>query len=1199
MCFSECLGSQSACCFCGGGSRTKNYIDSTQLCYDIPGFLDTNRRTCDWYAELPNVRCYSASTSIFPVSLACCACSGGTTGQPLCIDERYWTLQPNLVRDRHYTGCWKYATFDTSTTNVTQVCANDNALGHCYASCHECSQGVSDLRVCPFCSADLCLRQPFQFMQDVPSYVATFQNDIEAHCSLAGVASPGCECCVINVLTQEVTCPLTNRCQSAPYFGFCLPPNATSCDGLTFKEPSLLDCAPHASSECVDDPRYDGGLGNCAVYATYISRNIAEFCEFEGADEHCPVACGSCSSCTARCGEKFRHERFGFQYGCNCHQGCASDKTCCDDFFGQCMATAAFEIEVSDAWYSSTCSASGNSTVKYVPFLALGNLGGDSSNLCVAAECASDIKVCPDGTRVSRIPGLGCDYPSCPDTTDCEDTRFWSNWDTYTKNYLGCWAYYPGGPADLAANPSACDIDFAKEACPAACDQCVPSVTVCPFCDDYMCLFLDEYRHDYADNEDLILGVISSWCANYGGPGCECCVGDPSSTSYSCPLTSRCLDTHKVFGFCQSNTTTCDMLNVTRPSLAECVPESAEGVCVDDPRFDSGFGNCTLYSTKLTVNQNKFCETDGALSGCPVSCGTCNSCKGICGSFHGPSAQTWNQTHGTFKGCSCNAICVEQGNCCSDYESECLCVSGCVHGTCGADGVCRCDLGFQGPACDTKIEVCPYDLLLCPTGESVQRLPEKNCAFDTCPSTSCVDLPFVDANTGVTCATADIQTSEDGSPGINCYFLYGSDGTLATDQCCKCGGGNRDTTTADSCLPDYYFVNGTGCVKCEDEAGYLNFFSASGALGCWQYYAPNIGQGLCNVDKASDHCRIACGVCSREEQICPFCDAYLCEDTPLQAYWQDAYIGGAKRWLFQSYVEQWCEAKGLSTPGCECCTMEYSLTYARMLAVCPLEKRCDTAPYVGFCLPENVTSCANVTFVPPTLEQCVPAAREGYCVDDPRFSRGWGNCTQYATGGYGHDFCEKDQATDACPDACNTCTTCKGRCYGASSVCSCQPSCEFAEFSGGLPCCSDYRALCVCPGNCSGHGTCLNGKCSCNNGWELGPLSDCSQATCHDWTRFSGDDEGHVCSDYTNHMCSVAATLALSTKLFVQFGISAAEACCTCGGGYYGPQTGSCKGSCAAKSSDCWCDNECRLYNDCCEDFFENCPTESCIDDPN
>jgi len=43
------------------------------------------------------------------------------------------------------------------------------------------------------------------------------------------------------------------------------------------------------------------------------------------------------------------------------------------------------------------------------------------------------------------------------------------------------------------------------------------------------------------------------------------------------------------------------------------------------------------------------------------------------------------------------------------------------------------------------------------------------------------------------------------------------------------------------------------------------------------------------------------------------------------------------------------------------------------------------------------------------------------------------------------------------------------------------------------------------------------------------------------------------------------------------------------GGGGGGPGNASCEGSCGGQAADCWCDDKCSQYGDCCADICEGC----------
>ncbi len=42
-------------------------------------------------------------------------------------------------------------------------------------------------------------------------------------------------------------------------------------------------------------------------------------------------------------------------------------------------------------------------------------------------------------------------------------------------------------------------------------------------------------------------------------------------------------------------------------------------------------------------------------------------------------------------------------------------------------------------------------------------------------------------------------------------------------------------------------------------------------------------------------------------------------------------------------------------------------------------------------------------------------------------------------------------------------------------------------------------------------------------------------------------------------------------------------------GGGGGGGSGTCQGKCGAQSTDCWCDDKCSGYGDCCKDICEIC----------
>ena len=66
----------------------------------------------------------------------------------------------------------------------------------------------------------------------------------------------------------------------------------------------------------------------------------------------------------------------------------------------------------------------------------------------------------------------------------------------------------------------------------------------------------------------------------------------------------------------------CEMCE-SRTAMYTAISSDRYNTCVDDPFYDSGWGDCSTYA-KGAAN-GEWCVKDGADVACPVTCGTCTA----------------------------------------------------------------------------------------------------------------------------------------------------------------------------------------------------------------------------------------------------------------------------------------------------------------------------------------------------------------------------------------------------------------------------------------------------------------------------------------------------------------------------------------------------------------------------------------------
>jgi len=908
------------------------------------------------------------------------------------------------------------------------------------------------------------------------------------------IALNQCEC-MPGVMCTEHTCP--SGCSG----------NGNCVDGTC--ECNLLWAGPAcAEPACINNC---SGRGHCQ-HALAIGCSIAAACPRACSGQGECLSDGRCECLAGWTGDAC--DRLECPLECGIHATCTSGQCVCNSgWLGeQCSEPAPVCLDTACSWPHGYCSNNGTSCA-----CAPGWTGTE----CGDPECwdgCSGHGSCTEAGRCFCMGGWSgerCDVPPCPGEPPCSRHGRCvapSPSNTHTPT-CECFSGYVG---------VACE---RLEGCAAGCGahgHCVRGACECDAgwtgirCEVRSCA---EGCSDHGRCVDGACECFSGWagsscdvskcpnaCSSHGhciGVSCQCAGGwrgDDCAESIGCPegcwaslghglcvvggdggVTCACAEgffgegcgraapfldvavsaiTERTLGgpVC-SATTQCGLYGTCHPSgtcvcepgwhgdacdLRACVPSDwrsdlhacgAHGTCVDGfCRCDAGFSSVSARG----VACQRECPTD------------CSAPYGVCGDAF------------------CLCVRGRRGADCSGV----LCPNGCsTRGTCGANGMCLCHAGFGGDDCSARF--CTSN---CSSHGSCIVVVRSQ-GVDIGARTS--DNPVTVAAPTFSTCTCDLGWTGERCEIPACPKRCSNRGACV-DGACKCWSGWKGVDCADRHCP-----RDPRASEPDDECGgyaHGECDRASGRCRCllgWTGMAcerraclgtPSAcsGHGVCLVDARFRIATCACespysGVAC-EAAACPrnCTDHGWCLQPPNRNAGQCTCEPG---WRGVDCGQRACE------PGCymhgDCSTDGRCLCHAGWGGPACAEPACPGGSFGRLLFPTEATLMLNVPTTAavdlrrgchPIHGRCDPRLRVCVCDD------GW-------TGA--------DCSEPTCP------SDCYGRGACIAGVCACE------SFRAGRAC----EVTMLCPGGCSGHGTCddLSGGCLCSPGWT-GVL--CEHATC-------------------------------------------------------------------------------------------------------
>jgi len=234
---------------------------------------------------------------------------------------------------------------------------------------------------------------------------------------------------------------LDGRCQWAKLSyscgnGICEPREADECPACTnYDPPCMAACKAGACpQDCRDTICKDStGIG---IYRTGDSWKAPDGCNTCTCRENGQVVCTTiaCLGCTDSDGGKNYYQK-----GTAAANGQSFSDFCNDDFTLTEKFCEGNEIK----WEYYKCPI------------------GCKEGACIKeTACTQDAKICPDGSKVIRVPP-NCDFTPCPTTINCTETDG-GKYDYYTKGTI---TYQQGSFADFCVSPTMltenyCDLSY-------------------------------------------------------------------------------------------------------------------------------------------------------------------------------------------------------------------------------------------------------------------------------------------------------------------------------------------------------------------------------------------------------------------------------------------------------------------------------------------------------------------------------------------------------------------------------------------------------------------------------------------------------------------------------------------------------------------------------------------------------------------